>query len=64
MKKVTIELGNIVQLLDFLDLTKATNCEINRRHLTLICELSPADIEVATRSYGGRVLAHHFSPNK
>lgn len=57
MRTVTLQFQNILELLDFLEITKTTNCEVNRRDLIVICELSQADTELAVRSYRARLLS-------
>ena len=52
MKKVALQFDNIMLLTDFLGVIEVATCEINRRALVVICEISEADIKLAIHGFG------------
>ena len=51
MKKVTLQFSDKQELLEFLSHTLSFRCDIDLERLTLVSELSDADIELAVNGF-------------
>jgi hypothetical protein len=56
MKKVSLQFKDVLQLLEFIELTKNHSCPIDLETLTITCELSEAAIELAVNAYQASLL--------
>jgi hypothetical protein len=56
MKKVTLQFTDLLQLLEFMDITNTRDCPIDTNTLQLKCELSEADLELAQNAYNALVV--------
>jgi hypothetical protein len=52
----TLLFKDVLQLLEFVEITKRSTCLIDTEKLTITCELSEADIELAVRGYAATLL--------
>ena len=55
-RKVVLEFPDLKALVDYSLLVEVSNCEVNRSKHILICELSEADVELATNGYRAIIL--------
>jgi hypothetical protein len=56
MKKVCLQFQTITKLTDFLQLIENINCEINRQRLTVICEISEKELEMAIMDFDAQAI--------
>lgn len=56
MQTVRLQFETIVALNDFLSIIQNVNCEINRQRLTVICELSEAELNQALHTFGAKII--------
>jgi len=56
MKIVALQFEDILQLLEFVEYSRSHNCPINLKKLTISCELSEADIELAINGFNAIVI--------
>lgn len=56
MKKVCLQFQSITMLNDFMQVIKNINCEINRQRLTMICEISERELQMAKENFGAQVI--------
>lgn len=56
MNKVCLQFGDVFHLLEFVEFTKTHECPIDSEKLTIVCELSEADLELAINGYHATVL--------
>lgn len=56
MVKVCLQFQTIQSLTDFLQLIQNINCEINHQRLTVICELSEKELEMAISGFEAKVI--------
>lgn len=52
----TLLFKDVLQLLEFVEITRRSTCLIDTEKLTITCELSEADIELAVRGYAATLL--------
>jgi hypothetical protein len=56
MKEVCLQFEAISAMTNFLSVLENNNCEINRQRLTILCEISAEELELAIRSFGACVV--------
>ena len=56
MKKTSLQFKDILLLLEYLEFTNKHHCKVDYEKATLTCELSEAEIELATQGYGATLI--------
>ena len=56
MKKVTLQFDDMQALLEFLNTIKVRVCQYNLKNLTALCEISEAEMELATNGFNAHLL--------
>jgi hypothetical protein len=56
MKKVCFQFPSITMMNDFLQVIENINCEFNHQRLTLICELTERECQMAIEDFGARLF--------
>ena len=62
MKKVTLQFENIALLVDYLETIGMKKCRIFHENITVLCEASEADIELAVTGFGAVIVEHEDGP--
>jgi hypothetical protein len=57
MKPICLQFESIIALKDFLAVIRNINCEVNYHRLTIICELTEEELQLAIRSFGAKQIA-------
>ncbi|HYO22233.1 MAG TPA: hypothetical protein VER36_07490 [Flavisolibacter sp.] len=56
MKRVLLQFENILELIEFIAAINNLNCDIDSNALTIFCDLSEMEIELAINGYGAAVI--------
>jgi hypothetical protein len=56
MKSVFLQFETLVALTDFMAVINNVNCEINHQRLTVLCQVSADELQLAISSFGGKII--------
>ena len=56
MNQICLKFEDILQLVEFLDVTKNHHCEADMERMVVSGELSDADVELAINGYGASLM--------
>jgi hypothetical protein len=59
MKQVAVQFSSVVEMIDFVHETTASPCEVNEENVTLTCNLSEADLDLAVNAYHATVVTDY-----
>ena len=56
MKQVAVQFSSVGELIDFVHEAHTPTCEVNEENITLTCDLSERDLDLAVNGYHATVL--------
>ena len=57
MKAVCLQFETLVALTDFMAVINNVNCEINHQRVTLLCQVSADELQLAVSSFGAKIIS-------
>gem|GEM_PF-2041558 len=61
MKVVCLQFESLITLTDFMAVISNVNCEINHQRLTVLCQVSADELQLAVSSFGAKIISDQLT---